>query len=229
MSIYNPLASRPYCWPLSARWSPQDTALLVIDMQDDFLHPHGYFASMGYSVAAGRAAITPIANVLRALRSAGMTVIFTREGHRPDLSDLNPNKRLRGLLNGTPVGAEGPLGRFLIRGEPGWNIVSELAPAPDDILIDKPGNSAFHATDLDQILHAKGIRQLILTGVTTDVCVHSTMREANDRGYDCLLLTDCCAAGEKGLHQATIDITLREGGIFGAVAQSADLLVAIGK
>lgn len=219
----------PYAWPLSGQWSRQDTALIVIDMQSDFLHPEGYFASMGYSVAAGRAAIEPTATLLEYMRAIGVTVIYTREGHRPDLSDLNPTKRLRGELKGTPIGAQGPLGKFLVRGERGWDIVPELAPQPGDILLDKPGNSAFHATDLDQILRSKGIRQLILTGVTTDVCVHSTMREANDKGYDCVLLSDCCAAGEAHLHQATVDITLNEGGIFGAVAESADVLRVLAK
>jgi len=224
MSVYAAIDAKPYAWPLSGSWSKADTALIIIDMQADFLHPQGYFASMGYSVAAGRAAIAPTAALLDAVRAIGVTTIYTREGHRPDLSDLNPTKRMRGQLKGTPIGAPGPLGRFLVRGEPGWDIVKELAPAPGDILLDKPGNSAFHATDLDQILRSKGIRQLILTGVTTDVCVHSTMREANDRGFDCVLLADCCAAGEAHLHQATLDITLNEGGIFGAIAESGDLL-----
>ncbi|TBU96596.1 cysteine hydrolase family protein [Stutzerimonas kirkiae] len=222
-----PVASRPYRWPLSGHWSATDTALIIIDMQADFLDPEGYFASMGYSVTAGRAAIEPTARLLEALRNAGLTIIFTREGHRPDLSDLSPIKRRRGELSGTPIGTQGPLGRFLVRGERGWDIVPELSPIAGEILLDKPGNSAFHATDLDQILRSRGIRQLILTGVTTDVCVHSTMREANDRGYDCLMLEDCCAAGDPWLHQATVDITLNEGGIFGAVARHQDLLASM--
>ncbi len=227
MSMFAPVASRPYPWPLSGTWSAKDTALIIIDMQADFLHPAGYFAAMGYSVEAGRAAIAPTARLLSALRPTGMAIFFTREGHRPDLSDVNETKRRRGIIKGAPVGAEGPMGRFLVRGEKGWDIVPELAPVAGEMLIDKPGNSAFHATDLDHLLRNKGIRQLILTGVTTDVCVHSTMRDANDRGYDCLMLADCCAAGYPQLHLATIDITLNEGGIFGAVAQSTDVLPAL--
>lgn len=213
--------SRPYRWPLAGRWSAEDTALLIIDMQQDFISPAGYFAQMGYSSAHAQAVIAPTRRLLDAARGQGLLVIYTRESHRPDLTDLHPIKRARAEAMGTPIGAQGPLGRFLVRGEAGNEIVPELAPLATEVVIDKPGNGAFHATDLEQILRAQGIRQLLITGVTTDVCVHSTLREANDRGYDCLLLEDCCAAGEQQLHQAALAMMQNEGGIFGAVASEA--------
>lgn len=219
--------SKPYAWPISGTWSPADTALVVIDMQLDFLSEGGYFASMGYSTAAAQAALVPTVRLTQRLRALGFTIVLTREGHRRDLGDLTPMKRLRAESMGTPIGGQGPLGRFLMRGEPGWDIVPELAPQDGDILLDKPGNGAFHATDLDQILRARGISKLMLCGVTTDVCVHSTLREANDHGYECLLIEDCCAAGDPILHDAAVAMTLNEGGIFGAVCHSNDIINAL--
>ncbi len=219
--------SQPYAWPLSGAWQPGNTALMVIDMQRDFLDSEGYFASMGYSTAAANAIVPPLCHLIEVLRSLRFQIIYTREGHRPDMSDLSAMKRRRSANMGAAIGSPGPLGQFLVRGEKGWDLIPEMAPEEDDILIDKPGNGSFHGTDLDQILRARGIRHLILTGVTTDVCVHSTLREANDRGYECLLLEDCCAASDAKLHQAAIDMTLNEGGIFGAVAGSQEFLHAL--
>ena len=218
--------SSPYAWPLSGTWSAQDTALLVIDMQADFLSPEGYFAQMGNSLVSTRAAIAPMKSLLAQSRMQGVKVIFTRESHRPDLSDLHPTKQARAEAMGTPVGGQGPLGRFLVRGEAGGDIIPELAPEAGETLVDKPGNGAFHATDLDQILRAASIRHLLITGVTTDVCVHSTLREANDRGYDCLVLEDCCGAGDPELHQAALAMLDNEGGIFGARSKSHTLIEA---
>lgn len=218
--------SRPYRWPLSGAWSAVDTALLIIDMQQDFLSPGGYFDQMGYPLAHTRAAIGPCVRLLAAVRREQIPVIYTRESHRADLSDLHPTKRARAEAMGAPIGELGPLGRLLVRGEAGSEVIPELTPAPEDVVIDKPGNGAFHATDLDQILRARGIRHLLLTGVTTDVCVHSTLREANDRGYDCLVLEDCCGAGDPELHRAALATMMNEGGIFGAVSSQATLLAA---
>lgn len=217
-------ASQPYRWPLSGQWAAQDTALLIIDMQQDFLSPDGYFAQMGYSLASTQAAIEPTQHLLAGARDAGVLVIYTRESHRPDLLDLSPTKRARAQAMGAPIGGDGPLGRFLVRGEAGCDIVDQLAPQPGELIIDKPGNGAFHATDMDQVLRSQGIKHLLLCGVTTDVCVHSTLREANDRGYDCLLVEDCCGAGSDELHQASLMMMMNEGGIFGAVTRQAEVV-----
>lgn len=227
MKRYLPITSLPYAWPLSGEWSANDTALIVIDMQADFLHENGYFANLGYSVEAGQKTIPVVADLLDAFRKADMPVYFTREGHRPDLSDLSFVKRVRGERNGTPIGSEGPLGKFLVRGEQGWDIIEPLKPLAGEVVVDKPGNSAFYATDFDKILRNRGIKHLVLCGVTTDVCVHSTMRDANERGYDCVLIEDACAAGFAHLHLATIDITKNEGGIFGAVSDSHTVLASM--
>ncbi len=216
--------SLPYLWPLSQSWSAADTALIVIDMQNDFLDPKGYFGQMGYSLEHTRAAIGPTRALLAAARQQQIPVIYTAECHRPDLADLTATKRARAEAQGTPIGGPGPMGRFLVQGEPGSKIVPELAPEPEDIFLGKPGNGAFHATDLDHILRIKGIRNLLITGVTTDVCVHSTLREANDRGYECLVVADCCGAGDPALHEAALAMMMNEGGIFGAVDSHLSLI-----
>lgn len=221
------LSSQPYAWPLEGAWHANSTALMVIDMQRDFLATEGYFGSMGYSTEVVQVIIEPLTRVIAGLREKGVQIIYTREGHRPDLADLTQMKRQRSANMGAAIGSSGPLGRFLVRGQCGWDLIPEMDPQNTDILLDKPGNGAFYGTDLDQILTARGINRLIMSGVTTDVCVHSTLREANDRGYECLLLKDCCAAGDPELHKAAVEMTLNEGGIFGAVATSQDLLAAL--
>jgi nicotinamidase-related amidase len=204
---------------------PHAAALLVIDMQRDFLDPEGYIARSGVDVGVLRAIIPNVRRLLEAARAAGIRVIHTREGHRPDLSDLSVVKARRAARSGAAIGSSGPLGRLLVRGESGHSIIPELAPLPNEALIDKPGFGAFYATDLEHVLRGAGIHALTLAGVTTDICVHSTLREAVDRGFDCVTVGDACAAAEAAIHAAMLACIDGEGGILGRVA-STDQVIA---
>jgi len=227
MRNFVPVESTPYHWPLSGNWKSEDTAVIVVDMQRDFLSPEGYFASLGEDNRSLTRAIAPAIQLLSSLRTQGSLIIHTRESHRPELVDLNRNKRLKAQGTGAEIGSPGPLGRLLVRGEFGCDFHDGFQPKQGEIVVDKPGNSAFYATDLEHILRVQNIKHIILFGVTTDVCVSSTMRDANDRGYDCLLVEDCCGAATLELHQSVLKSIERENGIFGAYCTSEILCNAM--
>ena len=218
------IAAQPYEFTMT----PARCALVIIDMQRDFLEPGGFGAMLGNDVGLLRQAIEPTARLLQAARTNGLLVIHTREGHRPDLTDLPPAKKARGRLT-TTIGDLGPMGRILIRGEPGHDIVPELYPIAGEPVVDKPGKGAFFATDLHLILQNRGIESLIVCGVTTEVCVHTTVREANDRGFRCIVPGDCCASYFPEFHEMGLRMIKAQGGIFGWVSDSARILAAIGR
>jgi biuret amidohydrolase len=212
--------------PYPIELMPESTALLMIGMQRDFVEPGGFGEMLGNDVSLLRSTIEPCRRVLEAARRAGLTVIHTREGHRPDLADAPPAKLKRGGLE-IGIGDKGPMGRVLVRGEYGHDIIPELYPAAGEPVVDKPGKGAFHETDLHLILRNRGIRTLIVCGVTTEVCVHTTVREANDRGFRCVVLSDCCASYFPEFHAAGLAMIKAQGGIFGWVTASPQILAAL--
>jgi nicotinamidase-related amidase len=213
--------------PYEFDFDPKRTALIVIDMQRDFVEPGGFGEQLGNDVSQLRRVIKPLQRVLHAMRKAGYTVIHTREGHRPDLSDCPPSKIARGRLS-CGIGDAGPMGRILIRGEKGHDIIDELKPEGGETVVDKPGKGAFFATDLGFILQNRGISSLVVTGVTTEVCVNTTVREANDRGYECLVLEDCVGSYFPEFQDYALRMIKAQGGIFGWVTSSEKLLASIG-
>ena len=222
-SAMRAIVAEPYVFP----FNPAACALLVIDMQRDFLEPGGFGAALGNDVSLLRRAIGPIRQLLAAWRAAGLPVIHTREGHRPDFGDLSGAKYGRPPGNVLRIGDLGPMGRILIHGEPGHALVPELAALPGEVVIDKPGKGAFYATDLQARLESMGVHQLVVTGVTTEICVQSTVREANDRGYDCLVPSDCTASYFPEFHAAALKMIAAQGGILGWVSHSDHLRTAL--
>ena len=212
--------------PADFSFDPATAALVIIDMQRDFLEPGGFGETLGNDVSLLLAAVPPTQAVLAAAREIGMLVVHTREGHKPDLSDAPPAKLERGEPTAR-IGAPGPMGRILIRGEPGHDIVPDLAPMDGEVVIDKPGKGAFYATELGPILAERGIATLLVCGVTTEVCVHTTIREGNDRGYRCVALADCCASYFPEFHRVGLEMIKAQGGIFGWVSSSGPVVAAL--
>lgn len=220
------ISGDPYDFPITGPLKPEHTALLIIDMQRDFCDPSGYMHTRGGDVQQARAIVPTIQAVRDTSRELGIMVIYTREGHRPNLADLPRNKRLKTALAGAEIGSDGPLGRLLIRGEPGWDFIEEMRPAKHEVIIDKAGTGAFHGTDLHDVLSNAGVENLIISGVTTGVCVSSTVREAADRGYSVVVLEDCCAEPVPENHDMAIKLLKIEGGYLSTVAKAEAFLAA---
>jgi biuret amidohydrolase len=216
------IEARPYPFALLA----DQAALVIIDMQRDFLQPGGFGSALGNDVSQLARVVAPTQRLLAAARGAGLLVIHTREGHRPDLADLAPAKHRRGKAS-LRIGDRGPMGRILVRGEPGHDIVPELAPLPGEPVVDKPGKGSFYGTDLDLILRARGIEQLIICGVTTEVCVNTTAREANDRGFECLVVSDCTGSYFPEFHNQALEMIQAQGGVVGWVGHSDAIIPAL--
>ena len=223
----NRVPGDPHAFPLRGDLRPGNTALLVIDMQHDFCSEGGYMHRLGAPLRGLRAPIEPIRQVLAAARAAGYPVLHTREGYRADLADLQPWKRGGGPNDAIAIGDAGPMGRALVRGEPCWEIISELSPAPGEPILDKASYGPFATTDIDALLRARDVRNLVLTGVTTDCCITSCLREALDRGYDCLVLADCVGSADPVHHEAALMLMRKRSGVFGTTATSAAFIDAI--
>jgi biuret amidohydrolase len=211
--------------PFPVDFDVASSTLVIIDMQRDFLEPGGFGELLGNDVGQLRSAIAPTASALSAARAAGMLVVHTREGHRPDLSDCPPAKLTRGGI--TFIGTDGPMGRILVRGEPGHGIIDELSPLDGEPVVDKPGKGAFYATDLEAMLRSRGIGTLIVCGVTTEVCVHTTVREANDRGFECVVLEDCVGSYFPEFQRVAIEMFEAQGAIFACVSDSASFVKSL--
>lgn len=218
------ITATPYAYPIDHDFNPRAAALIVIDMQRDFCDPEGYMGRRGDDVTAARALIPRIVGLRAAARRAGVAILYTREGHIPSLGDLPATKRAKTRRAGAEIGSTGPLGRLLVRGEVGWEIVEELAPAAGEAVIDKPGTGAFFATDLEHQLRVQGVRQVVLVGVTTGICVSTTAREAADRGFDVLVVSDCCAEPDPRTHDMALALLQAEGGYIAAIADCASVL-----
>jgi nicotinamidase-related amidase len=212
--------------PYEFKFDPKTTALLIIDMQRDFVEPGGFGEALGNDVSILRKTIAPIKKVIEACRKLGMMIVHTREGHRADLADCPPSKLERGRPK-RKIGDDGAMGRLLVRGEKGHDIIAELYPKPGEVVIDKPGKGAFYATDFEAILRNRGIKSLIVCGVTTEVCVNTTVREANDRGFNCVVLDDCVGSYFPEFQKAALAMIKAQGGIFGWVSDSKKVLKAL--
>lgn len=219
----------PYDFPYDGDLKPENTAFVIVDMQVDYLQKGGYFDAMGYDIGPMQAAIEPTRRSLEAARAAGLHVIFVREGYRADLADLPEVVRWRSRRVGAEIGGPGPYGRFMIRGEKGAEITPELRPLPTEPVVDKSATNGFYATDLDFILTHRGITSMVFAGITTDVCVHSTLRAAADRGYDCMLLRDCTAATLHENYLAALSMIQQEGGFFGTIGSSGDFVAGLAR
>ncbi|KAL1650533.1 hypothetical protein SLS61_005999 [Didymella pomorum] len=229
MPLYRQITSSdPYAWPHDSTLSPNTTALLIIDMQHDFLSSSGYLSTLSPSTSTRFTPLVPrISTLLQACRRAHFPILHTREGHAPHLSTVSSREAHRSRISGAQIGASGPMGRFLIRGEAGHDIVPELAPLESEVVIDKPGRGAFTNTELDAVLKAKRVRNLIVCGVTADACVSSTVREASDRGYDVLVVEDCVESINDELRKWSLESIKVEGGLFGVTADSTAVLKAV--